>query len=160
MPAGNGLFTRATLLYFPWPLGDDPLRGTIPMSKLTIAARVLLGLLFVSAGAAFFFTPPPPPPEGPMADFFKGMQATGYFLYLLKVTEILCGLMLLSGFFVPLALVVLAPIVLNIFLVHAFMAPDGLPVAVVAGALETYLAFFSKEYSPAIRALFRPRETA
>jgi len=60
---------------------------------------------------------------------------------------------------VPLALVVLAPIVLNIFLVHAFLAPEGLFLAVVLGAIEIYLAFFSTEYSPPIKRLFRARST-
>ncbi len=85
------------------------------------------------------------------------MNATGYFFYLLKVTEIVCGLMLLSGFFVPLALVILAPIIINIFLVHAFMAPDGVVLAVILGVLEIYLAFFSAQYSPKIKALFQPK---
>ena len=124
------------------------------MNKITLIARILLGLIFVGAGVAFFLSTPPPM-EGPMADFFKGMMATKYFFYLLKGTEIMCGLMLLSGRFVPLALVVLAPIILNIFLVHAFLQPDGLIVASVIGALEIYLAFFSKEYSPIIKQLFR-----
>jgi putative oxidoreductase len=56
-----------------------------------------------------------------------------------------------------LALVVLAPIILNIFLVHAFMMPQGLPLAIVLGVLETYLAFFSAEYSPKVKMLFRPK---
>ena len=123
------------------------------MNKLTIGVRVLLGLIFAASGIAFFLTTPPPM-EGPIADFFKGMMATHYFFYLLKGCEILCGLALISGFFVPLALVVLAPIVLNILLVHAFLLPSGLPLALVLVVAEIYLALFSK-YSPPIRALFR-----
>ncbi len=126
------------------------------MKFVTIAARVLLGLLFLGSGIAFFLTTPPPM-EGAVADFFKGLSATGYFFQLLKGTEIICGLLLLSGYFVPLALVVLAPIVLNIFLVHLFLESSGLAIAVVAGVIETYLAFFSKEYSPVIKQLFRVR---
>jgi len=126
------------------------------MKKVTLIARILLGLVFFASGVAFFFTTPPPM-EGAMADFFKGMAATQYFFYLLKGTEILCGLFLIAGVLVPLALVVLAPIVLNIFLVHAFMMPDGLPIALAMGALQVYLAFFSAEYSPSIRQLFRMR---
>lgn len=126
------------------------------MRKLAITARLLLGFIFLASGVAFFFTTPPPM-EGPVADFFKGLSATQYFFYLLKGTEIVCALLLLSGFFVPLALVVLAPIVLNIFLVHTFLMPDGLFVAIILGVLETYLAFFSPQYSPPIKQLFRPR---
>ena len=126
------------------------------MKKVTLILRILMGLVFVASGVAFFFTTPPPL-EGAMADFFKGMAATGYFFYLLKGTEIICGLLLLSGRFVPLALVVLAPVLLNIFLVHAFMAPEGVPLAVILGAIEIYLAFFSAEYSPTIKQLFRAK---
>jgi len=113
-----------------------------------------MGLVFLGSGVAFFLVPPPPL-EGPMGDFFKGMAATGYFFYLLKATEITCGILLLSGRLVPLALVVLAPLILNIFLIHCFMAQDGLPIALVLVALEIYLAFFSAEYSPTIKQLFR-----
>lgn len=126
------------------------------MKWLTLAVRVLMGLVFVGAGVAFFFTTPPPL-EGAMADFFKGMAATGYFFHLLKGTEIACGLLLLAGRFVPLALVVLAPIILNISLVHLNLDKSGLPLAVILGAFEVYLSFFSQEYSPAIKSLFRPR---
>ena len=125
------------------------------MIKTTLFARLLLGLIFVGSGIAFFMVPPPPMPEGPVADFFKGMMATQYFFYLLKGTEIVAGLLLLAGMFVPLALVVLAPIVLNIFLVHLFLMPEGLVMAVILGVLEIYLAFFSPQYSPVIKQLFR-----
>ncbi|MGE3262402.1 MAG: DoxX family membrane protein [Bacteriovoracia bacterium] len=123
------------------------------MGKITIAVRILLGLIFVASGVAFFLSTPPPM-EGPIADFFKGMAATGYFFYLLKGTEIVAGLLLIAGMFVPLALIMLAPVILNIFLVHAFLMPSGLPLAIVLCVLEIYLAFFS-EHSPKIKALFR-----
>ncbi len=126
------------------------------LKHVTLVARILLGLIFLGSGIAFFFTTPPPM-EGPMGDFFKGMAATRYFFYLLKGTEIACGLMLISGFFVPLSLVILAPILLNIFLVHAFLMPDGLWMAVLLGIFAIYLAFFSKEYSPIIKSLFRAK---
>lgn len=126
------------------------------MKHVTLIARILLGFIFAASGVAFFLTTPPPM-EGAIAQFFQGLAATGYFFYFLKGTEIVCGLMLLSGFFVPLALVVLAPVILNIFLVHAFMMPSGLVTALVLGALEIYLAFFSEKYSPTIKALFRAR---
>lgn len=126
------------------------------MKKVTLAARLILGLIFFSSGLAFFFTTPPPM-DGPIAEFFKGMMATHYFFYLLKGTEVVGGLLLLSGYFVPLALVALAPVVLNIILVHAFMMPQGLPLAGVLLLLECYLALFSAEYSPVIKQLFRAK---
>ncbi len=124
------------------------------MKKVTLITRILLGLVFFGSGLAFFFTTPPPM-SGPIADFFNGLMATHYFLYFLKATETICGLLLLTGMYVPFALVALAPVILNIILVNAFMMPSGLPLAAVVGVLEIYLAFFSKEYSPVIRELFR-----
>lgn len=125
-------------------------------AKLPTIARILLGLIFTLSGFVGLFNLIPPPPDLPerMVTFMSGLVASGYFLTLLKGTEALCGLLLLSGYFVPLALVVLAPIVLNIFLVHVFIAPEGLPLAVILGGLEIYLAFFSKAYSPVIKQLF------
>lgn len=128
-------------------------------AKIPHIARILLGLVFFGAGLAGLLTEPPPLetlPE-PVRAFNVGLMATGYFMKLLKVTEVVCGLLLLSGYFVPLALVVLAPIALNIFLVHAFMMPEGLPVAIGVGLLMVYLAFFSAPYSSQIKQLFRPK---
>lgn len=127
--------------------------------KITLVVRILLGLVFVAAGIVGLFDLVPPPPDLPegMQKFNAGLMASGYFMKLLKVTETAVGLALLSGFFVPLALVVLAPIVLNIFLANLFLQPVGAPLGAVLGALLIYLAFFSDEYAPAIRQLFRPK---
>lgn len=128
-------------------------------AKLPLIARLLLGFIFFAAGLAGLLNLIPVPPELPerLVAFNTGLAATGYFMTLLKGTEVVCGLFLLSGFFVPLALVILAPIVLNIFLVHAFLAPDGLPLAIVMGVLMIYLSFFSAPYSPKIKQLFRSK---
>lgn len=121
--------------------------------KIQVVVRVLLGALFLFGGIAFFFTTPPPL-AGDMATFFSGLVASKYFLVLLKCTEIFCGLCLVSGFFVPLALVILAPISLNIFMVHLFLEPSGLPMAIGIGCAMIYLSFFSPSYSPIIKKLF------
>jgi uncharacterized membrane protein YphA (DoxX/SURF4 family) len=101
----------------------------------------------------------PPPPDLPEAlmTFNKGLMASVYFMPFLKLTETICGLLLLTGWFVPLALVVLAPIVLNIFLVHAFLAPSGLVLAIIIGLLMIYLSFFAEPYSNTIKQLFKKK---
>lgn len=128
-------------------------------SKIALIARILLGFVFFAGGIAGLFNLIPPPtdlPEG-MMTFNAGLAASIYFFPFLKVTEAVCGLLLLTGFFVPLALVILAPIVIHIFLVHAFLAPSGLPIAIVLGLLIIYLSFFSPQYSPVIKQLFRKK---
>lgn len=121
--------------------------------KIQTAVRVLLGALFLFGGIAFFFTTPPPL-TGDIATFLAGLVASKYFMYLLKGTEIFCGACLVSGFFVPLALVILAPIALNILMVHLFLEPKGLPMAVAIVTAVVYLAFFSPSYRSTIKKLF------
>jgi len=124
------------------------------MKKAALIARLLLGLIYFVFGLNGFlnFIPVPPMPEK-MMTFFNGMMVTGYFFPLLKGTEVICGALLLSGFFVPLALVVLMPITINILGVHLFMAPDGMPVALVVMALNAFLMWTKCEvYKPILRA--------
>jgi putative oxidoreductase len=126
-------------------------------AKLPLIARILLGFVFFAGGLTGLLQLVPPPTDLPenLMTFNAGLAASVYFMPFLKATETICGLLLLSGFFVPLALVVLAPITINIFLVHAFLAPEGLPLAIILGLLLIYLSFFSGPYSPVIKALFR-----
>lgn len=116
------------------------------------AARILLGLMFFVFGlnGFLFFIPPPknPLPEGAMA-FAGALMKTGYLFQLLKGTEVLVGALLLVNRFVPLALALIAPVIVNIFAYHAFLAPSGVGMAGVIMALEIYLAW-------AYRAAFRP----
>ncbi|ASD62298.1 acyltransferase [Bdellovibrio bacteriovorus] len=107
-------------------------------SKLATGSRYLLGLIYFVFGLNGFlqFIPAPPTmPEGAMA-FMGGMMAAPYFFPVLKGTEVICGALLLSGFAVPLALVILAPITLQIFLFHSFLTPGLenviMPVVMIA----------------------------
>ena len=96
--------------------------------------RVLTGLIFTgSAIAGMMGKVPPPEPEA--AKTFMGVLFSSGLLYLVKVLELLCGLALISGFFVPLALLVLAPIIVNIAFFHVALDPSGLMVAVVLSSL-------------------------
>ncbi len=75
-------------------------------------------------------------------NFLDALAQTGYFMPFLKLLELTGGLMLLSGRFVPLGLLVLGPIILNIFLFHVFLAPGPmLGLALLLALTELYLAF-------------------
>jgi putative oxidoreductase len=96
--------------------------------------RVLTGLIFIgSAIAGMMGKAPPPEPEAAQA--FMGVLYSSGLLYLVKVLELAAGLALLSGFFVPVALLVLAPILVNIAFFHFALDPAGRIVGVVLIAL-------------------------
>lgn len=86
-------------------------------TKGPLIARWILGLIFFVFGLNGFFNFIPMPETMPekMATFMGGLMASQYFFPLLKGTEVVCGALLLIGAFVPLALIVLAPIIINIF---------------------------------------------
>jgi hypothetical protein len=109
---------------------------------LPAAARYLLGAIFVVFGINAFlhFIPTPAPPEK-VVPFMVGLASTGYFFPLLKVTEIGSGLLLLSNRFVPLALVLLSPVVVNIAAFHLALQPSGLGLAAFMVALQSYLGW-------------------
>ena len=109
-------------------------------SKVPTVARVLLGVVFLVFGLNGFFHFLPQPPLAPGAiGFVGGLASAGYFFPLLKATEVVAGLLLLVGF-VPLALTMLAPIVVNIVAFHLFLAPGNWAVVGFVLAAEVYLA--------------------
>lgn len=116
------------------------------MKWTVIVVRSLLGLLFLFASVTYLFhLITPPPPVGALKVFDDGIRAARYMLPTVKVLELLCGLALLSGRFVPLALVVLAPIVVNIVGVHLTLAPEGLPMAAFVLAATLFLAWHHRD---------------
>lgn len=122
--------------------------------KAKTAARLALGAIFTVFGLnGFLHFIPQPPPTGQVAAFIGGLLASGYMFPLIKGTEVIVGLLLLSNRFVPLALTVLAPIVVNIIAFHLFLAPSGMALPVVITALGVYLASTERAvFAPFFRA--------
>lgn len=111
------------------------------MKHLPTIARILLGLAFVFGGVTGLFQLVEQPEVGEEAAAFMGaIMDTGYLWPVIKVTEIVCGVLLILGMFVPLALVVLAPVALNILLFHVFLEPSGLVFGLVLLVLGLYTA--------------------
>jgi putative oxidoreductase len=97
------------------------------MKIAVLIARILLGLIFVFFGLnAFFNFLHAPMPTG-VAGQFIGALYTSHFYVVPFGFQIIGGLLLLSGRFIPLALVILAPILVNILTFHLTMAPGILP---------------------------------
>jgi uncharacterized membrane protein YphA (DoxX/SURF4 family) len=124
-----------------------------------IALRIVLGFIFAAAGAAGLLQLAPQQPlAGAAGAFMAGLAATGYFFPVLKVVELGAGLLLLSGRFVPLALVLLAPIVVHIAAFHLLLAPEGALMAVFLVLAEAGLAWFHRPaFAPLFRAVSTPR---
>jgi putative oxidoreductase len=121
--------------------------------RFPIVARVFLGLVFTVFGLNFFLHFLPTPPAPPRAAAFAGaLFGSGYLFPLLKATEVLAGLALLTGRLVPLALTVLAPIIVNILGFHLFLAPAGLAIPLAVLAAELYLAWtYRAAFAPILR---------
>lgn len=107
------------------------------MKYIPLAARYLLGLLFVIFAANFWFKfiPVPSPEEGSLAAGFMGALYVSGFLTVVKILELLGGILLLAGRYVNLALAVLGPIVIVIALYHLFILEGGYPMAITLGVL-------------------------
>jgi hypothetical protein len=122
-------------------------------------ARVLMGALFTFSGLNGFFEFVKPEGKVPerVAAVMAGFMATGYIFKLIFATQLLCGVLFLVNRFVPLAVVLLAPVVVNIFAFHVFVEPSGLVVAIVVLALELFLIWsYRAAYRPMLAARVKP----
>ncbi|GAC1650052.1 MAG: hypothetical protein NVS4B3_08260 [Gemmatimonadaceae bacterium] len=131
---------------------------------LPTAARIMMGLLFAVTGLNGFinFLPQPttPMPEGAVA-FQTGLMRSGYMFPLIMGTQLTAGVLLLANRFVPLALALIAPVVVNIFAFHVFLVRAGLPLAIVVVVLEVYLAWtYRRVYVPMFAATPGPGASA
>lgn len=127
-------------------------------SIAVVSARSILGLIYFVFGLNFFlhFLPTPPQTGGPAESFAGALFQSGYFFPFLKGVEVIFGGLLLTGTFVPLALVVLMPISLNVLLFHAFLT-DNSTMGVILVALQLYLAWSYRDY---YKPLFELRSSA
>ena len=120
------------------------------MKTASVIARYLLGLMFVVFGLNGFlhFSPQPPPPAGLASEFLGSLAQSNYFTAIFAC-QFIGGVLLLANRYVPLGLVILGPVIVNVLLYHAFMAPTGFAPGLLA-ALLWGVVFFS------VRSAFRP----
>src|ERR1700752_208672 len=125
---------------------ENPVMKTAP-----VIARYLAGVIFLVFGLNGFlhFIPFPPPPG--IAGQFMGALYVSHYLWLIFAFQVIAGVLLLVNRYVPLAVALLAPVIVNILTFHVTMAPSGLPLALFVAAL---WALVFVDVQPAFAGLF------
>ncbi|MFN2460622.1 MAG: hypothetical protein ABR591_08045 [Candidatus Velthaea sp.] len=127
------------------------------MKTAATVARILLGLVFLAAGASgFFLIAHGPPPMPGLAGQFQDVFFRSYWVLFVDGVEAICGALLLANRFVPLALTALAAVIANILIFHITMAPSGIVTGAIALVLWAILAWRHRaSFAPLLEA--RPR---
>src|SRR5436190_17396109 len=114
------------------------------MKIVTLIARILLGLVFLVFGLNGFlnFLNTGPAPTG-LAGQFLGALILSHYYWVVAALQIAGGALLLMNRFVPLALVLLGPVIVNIICFHVFMNPSGAALAAVVTIL-WFIVFYGK----------------
>lgn len=121
------------------------------MKYVIIIARILLGLPFVIFGAnALHPFIPTPPMAGDSGALAMLMMHHGWFTFI-GALYVIAGLLLLVGRYVPVALVILGPILVVILLFHVTLSPNELAFPVILTLLEVFLIY---AYWPAFSSIF------
>lgn len=125
--------------------------------KLLLGSRLLLGLGFFIFGINGFLQFMPTPPMTAQAGELLGAFAkTGYFFPMIKIIEIVVGILLLSNFLAPLAVVLISPILIGITTIHLFLNPAGIPMMIFLHVLHGLLIYGYRDY---YRRLFTKKAT-
>ena len=115
-----------------------------------LIARFFLASVFLIMGGLhglFNFVPTGTVETSPQAEaFVSGLIGTGYLLPAVKTIELVVGILFMFGLWMPLTLVITAPIVLNIGLYHLFLDWSGLPIAILMGIAMLYLTHRYRSY--------------
>lgn len=126
--------------------------------KVQLGTRLLFGLAFLIFGLNGFLQFMPNPPVTAEAGALLGALAkTGYFFPMIKVIEILVGVLLLTNLFAPLAVVLIAPVLVGITTIHLFLNPAGLPMMIFLHVLHGVLIY---GYRDSYKGLFTPKQLA
>src|SRR6202167_1896833 len=129
-------------------------KENLVMRTASVIARYLTGVIFLVMGLNGFLNfIPMPPPQG-VAGQFIGALYVSHYLWVIFGFQVIAGVLLLVNRYVPLAVAVLAPVIVNILCFHALMAPNGLPLALFAAVLWV-LVFV--DVGPAFSGLFQSR---
>ena len=132
-----------------------PIEKENPVMKIaSVIARYLTGVIFLVMGLNGFLNFIPFPPPAGVAGQFMCALYVSHYLWVIFAFQVIAGALLLLNRYVPLAVAVLAPVIVNILTFHAFMAPSGLPLAFFVAVL--WAAIFI-DVRPAFSGLFQSR---
>src|SRR5579872_5162872 len=129
-------------------------RGESVMKIASAIARYLAGVIFLVFGLNGFLNFIPLPPPGGVAGQFMGALYASHYLWVIFAFQVIAAVLLLVNRYVPLAVAVLAPVIVNILVFHALMAPSGLPLALFVAIL---WAVIFVDVRPAFAGLFQSR---
>lgn len=117
------------------------------MKIAALIARILLGLVFFVFGLNGFlnFIPMRQLPAGTAGQFLAALIASHY-VFVVSALQVAGGALLLVNRYVPLSLVLLGPVIVNIFFYHLLMERSGLPLAIVVVILWGIVAFRHWQY--------------
>ena len=117
------------------------------MKIVTLIARLLLGLIFVVLGLNGFlnFLSMGPMPSG-LAGQFIGALVLSHYFWVVAALQVAGGALLLVNRFVPLALVLLGPVIVNIILYHVFLNISGVALAIVVVILRFIVFYGHRQY--------------
>ena len=108
-----------------------------------IIVRLLLGVMMLFASLSYFFNlfPEQPKPTGDLATLMAGFMASKYIFPVAKAIELIAGLTLISGKFLRVGIIILLPISINIFLIHAVVTKTDLPMATAILVANLFLIY-------------------
>jgi putative oxidoreductase len=117
------------------------------MKIVTLIARLLLGLIFVVLGLNGFlnFMSMGPMPSG-LAGQFIGALALSHYFWVVAALQVAGGVLLLVNRYVPLALVLLGPVIVNIILYHVFLDASGAVLAIIVVILWGIVFYSYRQY--------------
>lgn len=116
------------------------------MKILTLIARLLLGLVFVVFGLNGFLNFIKGPMPTGLAGQFVGALVLSHYFWVVAAVQIAGGALLLVNRFVPLALVLLGPVIVNIICYHVFLNPSGAVPAAVVTVLWLIIFYAKRQY--------------
>src|ERR1700749_527838 len=106
-------------------------KGEPSMRTASVIARYLAGVIFLVFGLNGFLNFIPLPPPGGIAGQFMGALYASHYLWIIFAFQVVAAILLLANCYVPLAVAVLAPVIVNILVFHALMDPGCPPPALV-----------------------------
>src|SRR5580698_2705569 len=124
------------------------------MRTVSTIARYLAGVIFLVFGLNGFLNLIPLPPPAGIAGQFMGALYVSHYLWVIFGFQVIAAVLLLVNRYVPLAVAVLAPVIVNILVFHTLMAPSGLPLALLVAVL---WAVIFVDVRPAFAGLLQSR---